>query len=181
MWSCATFAMGVQSETHMEINHHLVHQMKHIFEGLDAQKIKTEVDHKGLDAFINEAAAFAAMTGGIAGLGGAITMVVGVPVSIINTVVQQFRVTMAVIYKKKGQVTPSFEDFMKVVALSIGVEVGVGIGASFLANIAAQILVRLGVSSAGMAIPIFGAVVGAGVNFAFIKAVGETLKSLEIR
>lgn len=164
----------------MGIDQKLVEQMQHVFEALDAEKIKAAVDKKGLDSVINEAATLAAITGAVAGLGGPITMIVGIPVSVVNTVAQQFRVTMAVIYVKKGRVTPSFNDFMKIVALSLGVEVGIGVTSAVLVNVAGQILARLGASSIGAFIPVFGAVVGGGANYAFIRSVGATLKKLEM-
>lgn len=164
----------------MSLDHHLVEQMRHIFEGLNVEQIKADVDKKGIDAFIRQAARFAAITGGIAGLGGPITLIVGLPISVVNTVVQQFRVTMAVIYVKRGKVTPTFNEFLKIVAMSIGVEIGVGLASGLAAAVAAQILVRLGAGGIGAMIPIFGAVVGAGVNYAFIIAVGGALKSLDM-
>jgi hypothetical protein len=162
------------------MDHALVEQMKHIFEGLNVEEIKKKVDADGLDSFISEAARFAALTGAIAGLGGAITMVVGIPISVINTVVQQFRVTMAVIYVKRGKVTPTFDEFMKIVAVSLGVEIGIGVGATLAAAVAGQILMRLGIGGLGLMIPLFGAAVGAAANYAFIKAIGATLKSMDM-
>lgn len=162
------------------MDHALIEQMKHIFEGLNIEEIKKKVDADGLDAFINEAARFAALTGAIAGVGGAITMVVGIPISVVNTVVQQFRVTMAVIYVKRGKVTPTFDEFIKIVAMSLGVEIGVGVGATISVAVAGQILIRLGVGGVAAMVPIFGAIVGGAVNYAFIKAIGAALKSMDM-
>jgi hypothetical protein len=87
---------------------------------------------------------------------------------------------MAAIYVQRGKVTPTFDDFIKIVAMSLGVEIGLGVGAGIAAAVAAQILVRLGVGGVAAMIPLFGAAVGAGVNYAFIRAVGAALKSLDM-
>ncbi len=164
----------------MKLDQHLIHQMRHVFDALNAEHIKRDVDRHGLDKFINDCALLAGATGGIAGLGGAITMVVGIPASVVNTVVQQFRVTMAVIYVKRGKVTPTFEDFMKIVALSLGLEIGIGFGTALMGNIAAQLIVRLGLESVGIMVPVLGSVIGAAANYAFIKAIGATLQQIDM-
>lgn len=51
-------------------------------------------------------------------------MIVGVPVDVVNNVIQQFRVALGVIYCRKGVYNVSFSELMKIVGVSIGVEVG---------------------------------------------------------
>ena len=45
--------------------------------------------------------------------------------------------------------------------------------------IATQILARMSISAAGKAIPVFGAFIGGGVNYGYIKSIGGAVKSLE--
>ena len=165
----------------MGFERELVEKMRDMYEGLHHEHIKEAVDKKGIHKFIQECSLAAGATGAVAGLGGPITMVVGVPMNIINTVVQQFRVTMGVIYFKRGVVTPAFDDFMKIVGLSVGIEVGVTAGTNLLLAIAGQILARLGANAAGMVVPIFGAAIGGGANYLFIRAIGKTLLNLDMR
>jgi hypothetical protein len=77
-------------------------------------------------------------------------------------------------------VTPTFDEFIKIVAMSLGVEIGVGVGASIAVAVAGQILIRLGAGGIAAMVPIFGALVGGGVNYAFIKAIGGALKSMDM-
>ncbi|MDG4771983.1 hypothetical protein [Solwaraspora sp. WMMD792] len=62
-----------------------------------------------------------------------------------------------------------------------GVTLALGIkGVEFLAlRVAQELLKRLTARTLGKAVPIVGAVVGGGLNFAFIKAVGSTLLAFE--
>ena len=113
-------------------------------------------------------------------LGGAATMVVGVPVDTVNNVIQQFRVTLGVIYYKKRTYSVSFNDFMKIVAVSLGVEVGATIGKSILISVANKILARLASATALKAIPLFGGFIGGSVNFGFIKFIGEAVKKVDL-
>jgi uncharacterized protein (DUF697 family) len=92
--------------------------------------------------------------------------------------VQQFRVTLAVIYARRGRYHLTFEEFMAVVAMSLGIEVGAAIGATVLTQIAAAILVRLAPSTFFRLIPFAGGFVGAAVNAAFIKGIGSGVKAV---
>jgi len=151
-----------------------------LFDQLQNEHIKETVDEIGIDAFINRCSLYAGTSGAAAGFGGFATMVVGVPLDVINNVFQQFRVTLAVIYHKKGIYKPSFTEFMKIVGLSVGVEMGATVGKSVMIAIARQIIVRMTASSAGKAIPFFGAFIGGSVNYGFIKLIGAAVKQLNM-
>lgn len=165
----------------MDMNSHMVSAFKTVFEHIGREGIKKGVKAKGLDGFINECAILAGTTGAIAGFGGAATMIVGVPVDVINNVMQQFRVTFAVIYdRKKSYSRISFEEFMKIVGMSVGVEVGATLTKVALVSIAGAILARMSASTAGKMIPFVGSFVGGTVNFFFIKGIGEAVKALDL-
>jgi hypothetical protein len=152
-----------------------------IFEHIQHDGIKKGVDQKGIDKFIGECAGLAAASGFASGVGGVATMVVGVPVDVINNIIQQFRVTLAVIYVRKGSYTvPSFKDFMKIVGMSVGVEVGAVATRAVLVTIAGQLLTRMTASTAAKAIPLLGGVIGAVVNYGFIKAIGASMKKIDL-
>ena len=152
---------------------------KFIHENLDGFKISENVDKMGIDGYINYCAGLAATTGAIAGAGGGVTLLLGIPADIANTISQQFRVTLAVIYQKTGKYNISFKEFMKIVGLSIGVEAGAK-GVEYLTiKIAQEITKKLFSRGVGRIIPIVGGLVGGGINFAFIKATGSTLKAFE--
>jgi hypothetical protein len=95
---------------------------------------------------------------------------------------QQFRVTVAVIYAKTGDYEVSFEDFMAIVAVSIGLEAGVMITKSVLIRVAERLLVRLSERTAARVVPILGAAIGGTTNYLFIKGIGASLKRVvEVR
>ncbi|MDX1943379.1 MAG: hypothetical protein SFU99_22630 [Saprospiraceae bacterium] len=153
---------------------------KKAFESIDKYGVKKGVDEMGLDGFISHCAKLAAMTGAVSGMGGAITMIVGIPADVINNVVQQFRVTLGVIYDRRGSYDIDFEEFMKIVGISIGVEVGVIMTRSVMVTIAEQLLVRMGARAAGRLIPFLGAAIGAGTNYLFITGIGESVKEMDL-
>ena len=158
----------------------LVSAFRKMYDQLDREHIKETVDDVGIDAFISRCARYAAMSGAASGFGGFTTMIVGVPVDVVNNVFQQFRVTLAVIYSKKGFYKISFTDFMKVVGISLGVEAGATVGKSVLIAIANKILVRLSATTAWKAVPFFGAVIGGGTNYAFIRFIGTAMKGINM-
>jgi hypothetical protein len=94
----------------------------------------------------------------------------------LNNMTQQFRVTLAVIYAKTGEYEVGFEDFMAIVAISIGVEAGAMITRSVLVRIAERLLVRMSERTAARVVPILGAAIGGGTNYLFIKGIGATLR-----
>lgn len=149
---------------------------RRIFDRVDKVAVKQGVDEKGLNGFIKHCARLAATTGVISGFGGLATMVVGVPADMVNNMTQQFRVTLAVIYAKTGDCEVGFEDFMAIVAISIGVEAGAMITRSVLVRIAERLLIRMSERTAARVVPILGAAIGGTTNYLFIKGIGATLK-----
>lgn len=158
----------------------LVNSFQKVFESMNNEGIKESVDKNGIDKFISDCALLAATTGAASGFGGFTTMIVGVPADVINNVIQQFRVTLGVIYHKKGVYKVSFSEFMTIVGVSLGVEVGVSITKSVMISIASKILIRLSASTAGKAIPFLGAAIGGSVNYGFIKAIGSAVKKVDM-
>ena len=156
----------------------MVSTLKWAHKSLDDPKLKEQVDKKGIDGYITYCAGLAATSGAASGLGGAVTLALGVPADLANTIAQQYRVTLAVIYHRTGQYSVPFEAFIPIVAMSLGL--GVHVGVNYIAKqVAAEIAKRFTTRTAGRIIPVVGAVVGAGINFAFIKAVAKTLLALD--
>lgn len=151
-----------------------------IFESINQFEIKKKVDKMGIDGFINQCAILAATTGAAIGFGGFTTMIVGVPFDVLNNVLQQFRVTLGVIYYKKGVYKISFAELIKIVGVSVGVEVGATLTKSVMINVANKILVRLSASLAGKAVPFLGAAIGGSVNYGFVKAIGAAVKRIDM-
>ncbi|OKI61003.1 hypothetical protein AMK15_21685 [Streptomyces sp. MJM1172] len=154
----------------------MVAALKFAHSNLDGLKVKELVDKKGIEGYINHCAMLAATTGVASGMGGPATMVLGVPADMANTIAQQFRVTMAVIYHKTGSYSLSFDEFMKIVAVSLGVEVGTQV----VVRVAAEIFKRLTAKIAGKFVPLLGGVIGGGLNYGFIKAQGKAMLALDL-
>lgn len=153
---------------------------KRVFDSIDKNAVKKEVDEKGLEKFISHCAVRAGGTGAVSGLGGPITMMVGVPVDIINNIYQQFRVTLAVIYSKGGSHEIEFDEFMRIVRVSLGVEVGMIMTRSIMVNIAERVFLLIRGRITRRLLPIIGAVVGASTNYMFIKRIGDSVKKIEL-
>lgn len=152
---------------------------KFIHDNLDGYSISKKVDEIGLDAYINRCAGFAAMSGAAASAGGGFTLVIGIPADIANTITQEFKVTLAVIYNRTGRYQISFKEFMKILGLAFGIELGVnGIG-YLTAQIAKEIAKRLAAGGFGRVIPLIGALVGGSVNFLLVKSIGSALEGLQ--
>ena len=107
-------------------------------------------------------------------------MILGLPLDLFNNVTQQFRVTLAVIYARRGVYALNFEEFMAVVAVSVGLEAGLIATRSLLENIAEKLLLRLGESAVGRLVPVVGAVVGGTANYLFIRGIGASMKKLPL-
>lgn len=153
---------------------------KKIFDSIDKNAVKKEVDEKGLDKFISQCAVRAGGTGAVSGLGGPITMLVGVPVDIINNVYQQFRVTLAVIYSNSGSHEIDFDEFMRIVRVSLGIEVGMIMTRSIMVTIAERVFLLIRGRIARRLLPVVGAVIGASSNYLFIKRIGASVKKVEL-
>jgi len=151
---------------------------KQVFDHIDQFKIKNGVDKLGLDKFINQCAIMAAGTGAISGSGGVLTMVIGMPVDVLNLITQQFRVTMAIMYHNRGSYQMGFEEFMKLVAISFKVETGVALTKTMMEGIAEKIILNLGVRTAERLVPVVGAVIGGTTNYLFIKRMAKSVKEL---
>ncbi|WP_375495825.1 GUN4 domain-containing protein [uncultured Nostoc sp.] len=158
----------------------LLQSFQKIFESINQFEIKNKVDKMGIDGFINQCALLAGATGAASGFGGFTTMIVGVPFDVINNVLQQFRVTLGVIYYKKGVYNVSFAELIKIVGVSIGVEVGATLTKSVMISIANKIIVQLSASTAGKALPFLGSVIGGSVNYGFVKAIGAAVKRIDM-
>lgn len=158
----------------------LLDQLESVFHNIDKYKVKEGVDQLGIQKFIEQCARLAAATGAATGAWGPLSLL-GLPVDIINNVVQQFRVTLAIIYDKTGKYKVGWEQFIKIVAVSVGVEAGVTVTKYMLLQIAKQIVTRLAAGGAGRLIPLVGAVVVGGVNYGFIKSIGSALQQIDLR
>jgi hypothetical protein len=153
---------------------------KRVFESINQHGIKRGVYTMGLDGFIQHCARLSAGTGAITGIGGTASLLVGLPFDVLNNITQQFRVTLAVIYERKGVYLVDFEEFMSIVAVSLGVETGLVVTRSMLENIAERLLIRMGAKAGGRLIPIAGAFIGATTNYLFIKSIGASVKALPL-
>jgi hypothetical protein len=172
---CSLMGM-IQEKIHKRANLLATYAFRRVFDRVDKAAVKRRVDEMGLNAFIKHCARLAAATGFVSGIGGAATLVVGIPADTLNCLTQQFRVTLAVIYAKTGDYEVSFEDFMAIVAISIGVEAGVMITKTVLIRIGERLLLRMGERTAARLVPILGAAIGGTTNYLFIKGIGSTLK-----
>jgi len=148
-----------------------------IFNQIDQLGIKKGVDQMGLDKFINQCALLAAGSGVITGAGGISTMLVGIPLDMINLITQQFRVTLAVSYFKTGSYELKFEDFFKIVASSLKVDAGMTVTKTMMEEVAEKLMINIGSKTAERLIPIIGAVIGGTANYLFIKRVAASVKS----
>lgn len=153
---------------------------RRVFDSINQHGIKKGVDEMGIDAFIEHCARLAAGTGAVTGLGGPITLLVGIPADMLNNLTQQFRVTLGVIYHRRGDYSVTFDEFMSIIAVSIGVEAGLIMTRAILENIAERLLIRMGVKLGGRLIPFVGAIVGASTNYLFIKSIGRSVKKLPL-
>ena len=153
---------------------------RRVFDSINQHGIKKGVDEMGIDAFIEHCARLAAGTGALTGLGGPITMIIGLPADMLNNLTQQFRVTLGVIYHRKGTYNISFTEFMSVVALSIGIEAGLLMTRNVLERIAQRLLIRMGARSGGRLIPLAGAIIGSATNYFFIRSIGRSVKNLPL-
>ncbi|GAB3923103.1 EcsC family protein [Mucilaginibacter myungsuensis] len=152
---------------------------KQIFDKIDQHGIKEGVDKYGLDKYIEQCAVLAATTGAVSGSGGMFTMLIGVPVDMVNLVGQQFRVTMAVMYSSRGNYRFGFEEFMQMIATSLKIETGMALTKNLLETVAERLLLMLGSKAARRFVPIVGAVIGGATNYIFIKRVAARAKEIE--
>ncbi|QNK64954.1 hypothetical protein H7F33_10650 [Pedobacter sp. PAMC26386] len=152
---------------------------KQIFNHIDQLGIKKGVDSMGIEKFINQCALMAAGSGIITGVGGLSTIMVGMPLDLVNLITQQFRVTLAISYHNTGKYQVRFDDFFKIVASSLKADTGMVISKNVMEEVAEKILLNLGSKTSQRLIPIFGAIIGGTVNYLFIKRVADTLIKAE--
>lgn len=150
-----------------------------IFHQIDQLGIKKGVDQIGIDKFITQCALFAAGSGVITGAGGLSTMLIGVPLDIINLITQQFRVTLAISYYNTGKYELRFEDFFKIVAASLKVDTSMSVSKGVMEEVAQKLLLTLGSKTAKRLIPVVGGVIGGSINYLFIKRVASSLQTLQ--
>lgn len=152
---------------------------KQIFDHIDQISVKRSVDKIGLDKFVNQCAYLAAGSGAISGTGGMLTMIVGMPVDVLNLISQQFRVTMAIMYYNRGSYQIGFEEFMRLVAISFKVEAGIAVTKTMMEGIAEKIILNLGARTAERLVPVVGAVIGGTANYLFIKRMADSVKKMQ--
>lgn len=150
---------------------------KQIFSRIDQMGIKKGVDEMGIDKFVNQCALMAAGSGLITGVGGVSTLLIGIPLDIINLITQQFRVTLAISYSNTGNYKIRFEDFFRIVASSVKADTKLAISKNIMEEVAQKLVLTLGSKTSRRLIPIVGGVIGGTVNYFFIKGVAKTLQS----
>lgn len=149
---------------------------KNIYSHINPLSIKKGVDEVGIDKFVNQCALLAAGSGAMAGAGGLATMIVGLPLDMINLVTQQFRVTLAINYYKTGRYQVTFTDFVKIVASSLKVDAGVTVTKNIMEEVAEKLLLNFGSKTVRRLVPVVGAVIGGSANYLFIKKVARQLR-----
>jgi len=153
---------------------------KKIFEHIDQLGIKKGVDKMGLDKFINQCALMAAGSGVISGSGGIATMIVGVPLDLVNLITQQFRVTLAITYHNRGNYKMDFNEFVTTVASSLKVDAGVTLTKTMMEEIAEKLLINLGSRTAERLIPVVGGIIGGTANYLLIKRMAQSVKKSQL-
>ncbi|MDB5110799.1 MAG: hypothetical protein JWR67_1913 [Mucilaginibacter sp.] len=151
-----------------------------IFNHIDQLGIKKGVDEMGIDKFINQCALLAAGSGLITGAGGITTMLIGVPLDLINLITQQFRVTLAISYYYTGSYEVRFNDFFKIVAASLKVDTGLTVTKNIMEEVAEKLMISVGSKTAERLIPVVGAIIGGSANYLFIKRTAESLKKMQV-
>jgi hypothetical protein len=149
-----------------------------IFEQIDQLKIKQGVDKLGLEKFINQCALMAAGSGALTGLGGATTMLLGIPIDMMNLITQQFRITMAINYYYRGDHRIGFDEFIKIVATSLKVDAGVTVTKNILEEVAEKMILNMGSKAAERLVPVVGAAIGGTANYLFIKRMSERVREM---
>lgn len=152
-----------------------------IFDNIDQLGIKKGVDKLGLEKFIEQCAWLAAGSGAVAGTGGILTMIVGLPVDFLNLITQQFRVTMAIMYYQRGTYEVDFNDFMQLIATSLKVEASVALTKTMLESTAEKLLAIFGTRVAERLVPVVGAAIGGTANYLFIKRMGRSVKQMQFQ
>jgi hypothetical protein len=154
---------------------------KKLFTNVDQLRVKQSVDRMGLDKFIERCARMAAVSGAIAGGGGALTVAVGIPLDLVNLVSQQIRVALGVIYYHRGTYEITFDEFLSIMAAALQVEAGVAITKNILERVSERMMMRLGTKTASRLIPVVGGAIGGVANYMFVKRMAESIKRMQPR
>jgi hypothetical protein len=154
---------------------------KKLFTNVDQLKVKQSVDRLGIDKFIEHCARMAAVSGAIAGGGGAITVAIGIPLDLVNLISQQIRVSLGIIYYSRGAYEITFDEFLSIMAAALQVEAGVAITKGVLERMSEKLMMRLGSRTASRLIPIIGGAIGGTANYLFIKRMAESVKRMQPR
>lgn len=149
-----------------------------IFDQIDQLSIKRGVDQMGIDKFINQCALLAAGSGVVTGAGGISTMLIGVPLDMINLITQQFRVTLAINYYNRGDYRIPFDEFIKIIATSLKVDTGVTVTKTIMEEVAEKLLINIGSKTAERLVPVVGAIIGGSANYLFIKRMAASVKEM---
>jgi hypothetical protein len=107
-------------------------------------------------------------------------MIIGIPVDLFNSIAQQFRVTLAILYHRRGTYRVTFEEMMSVIAMSVGVGAGFILTRAVIEDTAEKLLIRMGAKAGGRLIPFVGAFLGSTVNYLFIKSAAASVKKLPL-
>jgi hypothetical protein len=153
---------------------------KKLFNHIDQKTIKQGVDEMGIDKFVNQCALLAAGSGAATGAGGLATMLVGAPLDMINLVMQQFRVTMAIRYHNTGVYKVNFVDLIKLVGTSLKVDASVTVTKNIMEEVVAKLILTFGSKAARRLVPVIGAVIGGTANYLFIKRIANNLHAQPI-
>jgi hypothetical protein len=148
---------------------------KQIFSRIDQLGIKKGVDKMGIDKFINQCAYMAAGSGLVTGIGGLSSMLIGVPLDVINLITQQFRVTLAISYHQTGSYQINFEDFFRIVASTVKADTKLALSKNIMEEVAEKLVLTLGSKTSQRLVPIVAGIIGGTVNYLFIKGVAKTL------
>jgi hypothetical protein len=149
-----------------------------IFNQIDQLSIKKSVDRIGIDRFINQCALLAAGSGVVTGAGGISTMLIGVPVDLINLITQQFRVALALSYHHRGEFHITFDEFIKIIATSLKVDTGITVTKTLMEEVAEKLLINIGSKTAERLVPVVGAIIGGSANYLFIKRMAASVKEM---
>ena len=148
---------------------------KKLFNHIDQLTVKREVDEMGIDKFVNKCALLAAGSGAASGAGGIATLLVGAPLDMLNLVMQQFRVTLAIRYHNTGEYKVNFIECFRIVASSLKFDAGVTITKNIMEEVVAKLMLVFGSRAAERLLPVVGAVIGGTANYLFIKRIADNL------